>query len=46
MMKYLENMEKRKSYHLPLNFTLNNKKIEKIIWKMTSLISSFLIYST
>jgi hypothetical protein len=46
MMKYLENMEKRMSYHLALNFTLNYIKIEKIIWKMTSLISSFLIYST
>lgn len=41
MMKYLENMEKRMSYHLPLNFALNYINIEKIIWKMTSLISSF-----
>jgi hypothetical protein len=34
MMKYLENMEKRKSYHLALNFNLDYIKIEKIIWKI------------
>jgi hypothetical protein len=34
MMKYLENMEKRKSYHLALNFNLDYFKIEKIIWKI------------
>jgi hypothetical protein len=33
-MKYLENMEKRKSYHLALNFNLDYFKIEKIIWKI------------
>jgi hypothetical protein len=34
MMKYLENMEKRKSYHLALNFNLDYFKIEKLIWKI------------
>jgi hypothetical protein len=34
MMKYLENMEKRRSYHLALNFNLDYIKIEKIIWKI------------
>jgi hypothetical protein len=34
MMKYLENMEKRRSYHLALNFNLDYFKIEKIIWKI------------